>query len=147
MVVLGVLLEMIGQAVDALGEQRDLHLGRARVALVGAELLDQSLFPVDGKRHRTPLQSPRPREPTLHTGAGSQKSFYCQGIRSEGTTRWCRSKDNRKPGHEPRRAAATSRAICWRSASTFGNFFSSLSRVRKVREIRRSYRSPEKSRI
>src|SRR5206468_6406305 len=38
--VLGVLLEVILQAVDPLGEERDLHLGRARIALVGAELLD-----------------------------------------------------------------------------------------------------------
>jgi hypothetical protein len=31
---------MIRQAVDALGEERDLYLGRACIALVGAKLLD-----------------------------------------------------------------------------------------------------------
>src|SRR5262249_28446164 len=47
MMVLHVLLEMIGQAVDALGQERDLHLGRACIALVGAELLDQTLLAID----------------------------------------------------------------------------------------------------
>src|SRR5207248_6004502 len=43
-VVLLVRLEVLGQVMDALGEQRDLHLRRAGVALVGAELLHYSRF-------------------------------------------------------------------------------------------------------
>src|SRR4029450_2853384 len=61
--VFDMLLEMIGQAVNALGQERDLHLRRTRIALVGAELLDQTLLAIDGKRHRLTLQSPTPREP------------------------------------------------------------------------------------
>ena len=33
-VVLEILLEVLGQVVDALGEQRDLHVGRTGIALV-----------------------------------------------------------------------------------------------------------------
>src|SRR3990172_2045578 len=40
--VLAVLFEVVGQPVDALGEQRDLDFGRAGVAVVGTELLDQA---------------------------------------------------------------------------------------------------------
>src|SRR5437870_3307591 len=66
MVVLAVLLEMIRQAVDALGEERDLHFGRACIALVGAKPLDQTLLPFDGKRHRRPpnRHAPGSRAPT-----------------------------------------------------------------------------------
>src|SRR5206468_10141369 len=46
-VVLRVGLEMLGQSVDALGEERDLDLGRPGVALVRLELLDQALLAVD----------------------------------------------------------------------------------------------------
>src|ERR1700737_3854188 len=62
-VVLLVGLEMLGQVMDALGEQRDLHLGRAGVALVGAELLDDRGFPVlvmqRALRHPASFDSPR----------------------------------------------------------------------------------------
>src|SRR5438093_6153122 len=92
MVILRVLLEMVGQAVDALGQQRDLHLGRAGVALVGAELLDQTLLLVDSKRHAPPLQSPRPGEPSLPRQGGFQNSLFCPQIRWECTTRAWRSK-------------------------------------------------------
>src|SRR5213593_1577215 len=81
MVILRVLLEMVGQAVDALGQQRDLHLGRTGVALVGAELLDQTLLLVDSKRHAPPLQSPRPGEPSLPRQGGFQNSLFCPQIR------------------------------------------------------------------
>src|SRR5439155_22946514 len=49
--VLRVGLEVLGEAVDPLGDERDLDLGRTRVALVRLELLDQALLAVDGKRH------------------------------------------------------------------------------------------------
>src|SRR5262245_755061 len=52
MMVFDVLLEMLGQTVDALAQERYLHLGRACIALMSAELLDQTLLAVDGKRHR-----------------------------------------------------------------------------------------------
>jgi hypothetical protein len=35
--------QVIGEVVDAFGEQRDLDLGRARVRLVCAELIDNGL--------------------------------------------------------------------------------------------------------
>src|SRR6266481_2387662 len=50
-VVLLVRLEVVGQAVDALGQKRDLHFGGAGVALVSLELLDEALLPVDGQLH------------------------------------------------------------------------------------------------
>src|SRR6185295_1558020 len=50
-VVLLVGLEVVGEAVDPLGQQRDLDLGRAGVALVDLELLDQTLLLVLGQPH------------------------------------------------------------------------------------------------
>src|SRR5438552_2349697 len=44
MVVLLVGLEVLGQILDALGQERDLDLGRAGVALVRPELLDHTLL-------------------------------------------------------------------------------------------------------
>src|SRR5262249_13033271 len=75
-VVLGVLLEVVRQAVDALREERDLHFGRACIALVGAELLDQTLLSVDGKRHRWPPNRHTPGSLSSHAGAGSKTSFF-----------------------------------------------------------------------
>src|SRR5437773_5960177 len=61
MMILRVLLEVLGQAVHPLGQERDLDFGRARVAFVRAELLDQALLTVEGQWHRGGLlQSPRP---------------------------------------------------------------------------------------
>src|SRR5262249_54717125 len=40
-VVLGVRLEVVGQVGDAVGQQRHLDLGRARVGAVGPEVLDE----------------------------------------------------------------------------------------------------------
>src|SRR5919198_99991 len=48
-VVLHVRLEVLGEPVDALGQERDLDLGRPGVALVSLELRDQALLAVDGK--------------------------------------------------------------------------------------------------
>jgi hypothetical protein len=43
-VILGVLLEVIGEAVDALRQERDLDLGRSGVALVGRVLRDEAIL-------------------------------------------------------------------------------------------------------
>src|SRR5690349_173607 len=71
-VVLLVGLEVVGQAVDPLREERDLNLGRSGVALVHLELLDQALLLVRRQSHTGssrgfPPQSPRPQGP----GCGS----------------------------------------------------------------------------
>src|SRR5262249_16230103 len=50
-VVLGVLLEVLGQTVDPLAHERDLDLGRFRVSLVHAILLDETLLLFDSQRH------------------------------------------------------------------------------------------------
>src|SRR4026207_2308957 len=65
MVIVLVGLEVVGEAVDALGKQRDLDLGRAGVALVHLELLDEALLLVRGQPHadssrRLPPPPPRP---------------------------------------------------------------------------------------
>ena len=44
MVVLGVLLEMLGELGDSLGEDGDLNLGRAGVAFVYCEFFDDALL-------------------------------------------------------------------------------------------------------
>ena len=44
-------LEVAGQPVDTLGQERDLDLGLAGVAVVGLELLDEALLLVDGQPH------------------------------------------------------------------------------------------------
>src|SRR5437773_9901856 len=58
-VVLGVLLEVIGETVDPFRQERDLDLRRPGVARVDAELLDQAPLLVDGQRHGGLPQSPR----------------------------------------------------------------------------------------
>ena len=68
MVVLGVLLEVIGEAVDPLRQERDLDLRRPGVALMDAELVDQALLLVDGQRHGEPPPIATPR------GAGSART-------------------------------------------------------------------------
>jgi hypothetical protein len=65
-VVLAVQLEMVGQAIDALREERDLHLGRPGIALVDAELLDQALLLFDGDRHGKLPPIAASRGATLH---------------------------------------------------------------------------------
>src|SRR6266849_565164 len=113
-VVLRVLLDMVRQAVDPLGEERDLYFGRARVALVGTKLLDQILLPFDGKRHRRPPIA-TPQGAVLPRRGGFQKLFFCQEIRPEGTTRSYRSKANgwlrslRAPQRRRARSAAARR--------------------------------------
>jgi hypothetical protein len=49
-VVLALLAQVLGEVVDALGEQRDLHLGRAGVRLAAAELLGNLALSLAGDR-------------------------------------------------------------------------------------------------
>src|SRR5712664_2287404 len=58
--VLLVSLEVVGETVDPFGEERDLHLGRAGVALVHLELLDQALLLVRGQPHAVILPGAPP---------------------------------------------------------------------------------------
>src|SRR5262245_8628889 len=75
--ILRVSLEMLGQSVDPLGEERDLDFRRTGVAFMGLELLDQALLAVDSQRHPG-LQSPRPGD--FVPRAGSKKPFSCLQI-------------------------------------------------------------------
>src|SRR6478672_10910438 len=52
MVVLRMGFEMLGQVVDAFGQDRDLDLGRTRVVLALSMFLDQRAFALGGNRHR-----------------------------------------------------------------------------------------------
>src|SRR6185503_10057989 len=62
MVVLRVGLEVLGQGVDAAGDDRDLDLGRTRVVGAAAMFLDQFSLVFGSDRHRqTPLQRLNPR--------------------------------------------------------------------------------------
>ncbi len=44
MVILNMNLEVLGEMVDALAQQRNLHFGRAGVRLMNPELLDYTMF-------------------------------------------------------------------------------------------------------
>src|SRR5574337_234921 len=66
--------EVIGETVDALREQRDLHFWRAGVPFVESNLFDEAFLPLTGDGHREtpPGASPliaAPRSPS--PGAGS----------------------------------------------------------------------------
>src|SRR4029078_4455794 len=69
--------EVLGQLVDALGQHRDLDLGRARVRLVLAELPDMLQLLFLGEGHLSPLFDVSPRVSarregrTRAAGAGS----------------------------------------------------------------------------
>src|SRR5512145_1457910 len=52
--VLRVLLEVLREAVDALGEERDLDLRGPGITVVDAELLDQAALLLDRQRHGRP---------------------------------------------------------------------------------------------
>src|SRR5215467_3509543 len=58
-------LEVIGQSVDPLGEQCDLHFRRSRIAVVRLELLDETLLLVDGQPHAKLLPGVPPPIATL----------------------------------------------------------------------------------
>jgi hypothetical protein len=51
MVVLGVDLEMLGEVIDALCEERDLDFRRSRVAVVSLVRADDAGLTILGKRH------------------------------------------------------------------------------------------------
>ncbi len=51
MIVLVVVLEMAGQVVDTLGQDRDLDFGRPRIAFFAAMFLDQRVLALGGNRH------------------------------------------------------------------------------------------------
>src|SRR4051812_4699781 len=58
MVVLGMALEMVGQRLDAAGQDRDLDFGRTRIVLGAGMFLDHFLLALGGNRHRvTPIRS------------------------------------------------------------------------------------------
>src|ERR1035438_1230639 len=59
-VVLGVGLEVLGEVVDALGENRDLHLGRTRVRLVLFVVVDDDLFLFHIEGHGGSFSGDRP---------------------------------------------------------------------------------------
>src|SRR5690606_34562646 len=52
-------LQVLGELVDPLGEDRDLHLGRARVGLVAAVAVDDLRLRVLGQHAVSPLSQPR----------------------------------------------------------------------------------------
>src|SRR5262245_970029 len=79
------MLEVLGQAVDSLREQRDLDLRRTGIPLVRLELLDQALLALDGKRHRQDLpQSPHPRD----ASPGRVRKRLCFVSRYGGRVPW-----------------------------------------------------------
>src|SRR5262249_34306830 len=54
--VLGVHLEVLGQVRDALGQKRNLDLGRAGITLVLLKFLNRVCFPAGGEAHlKTPV--------------------------------------------------------------------------------------------
>src|SRR5205814_10329947 len=127
--VLRVGLEVLGESIDSLRQERDLHLGRPGVAVMSLELLDQALLAVDSQRHRgPPIASSRRFLPR----AGSKKTLYCLQIAD--TLSWG-PVEVKESGQRHRRAVSTSSTICARSASTLGNLRSSLTRNTKTRRM------------
>lgn len=55
MVILNMRLEVLGEMIDALAQQRNLHFGRAGVRRVNPELLDYTLFALFRSSHKSPL--------------------------------------------------------------------------------------------
>lgn len=51
MVILNMNLEVLGEMIDALAQQRNLHFGRAGVRLMNPELLDDTLFLLFSNSH------------------------------------------------------------------------------------------------
>src|SRR5262245_53773582 len=70
--VLGVLLEVLGESVDTPAQNGDLDLGTSRVPLMRLELLDQILLPLGGQRHLVGLLAiATPRGDPTRTGSKS----------------------------------------------------------------------------
>src|SRR5687768_15256119 len=57
MVVLGVAFEVLGEVGDALGEDRDLHLGRTGIALLGGIFRNEHSLALRRNRHRVILSN------------------------------------------------------------------------------------------
>src|SRR5215831_6139754 len=55
-IVVFVQLEMLCEPIDALGEECDLHLRRARITLLGCVFSDNLLLAICAERHRGPFQ-------------------------------------------------------------------------------------------
>src|SRR5690625_133547 len=55
-IVLLVILEVLGQIIDALGQDRNLHFGRAGIALLGRIFLDQLFLARGRDRHLVSFQ-------------------------------------------------------------------------------------------
>src|SRR5882762_8291102 len=127
MVILRVGLEVLGQPVDPLGQERDLDLGRPGVPLMRLELLDQALLAVDSQRHSGPpiatSQRSLPR-------AGSKNPLY--RLQIPDTLSWG-AQEVKESGQRRRRAVSTSAAIWARRASTLGKRRSSRTRETKTR--------------
>src|SRR3546814_1728512 len=56
-VILVMTFEMLGQVRDALGQDRHLHLGRTRIAILAGMFLDEFLLALSGNRHRHPFKT------------------------------------------------------------------------------------------
>ena len=62
MIVLLVVLEVLGQVADTLGEDRDLDFGRTRIAFGAGMILDERFLALLRNRHRFPFnQRLKPR--------------------------------------------------------------------------------------
>src|SRR5438552_1021265 len=83
MMVLRMPLEVFGQAVDPLGEERDLDLRRSGIAVVNPELLDQGFLLLEGERHGGPPSIATPQE-LCSAGTGS-KNLFLSAITQQGT--------------------------------------------------------------
>src|SRR2546429_8775637 len=129
MVIFRVGLEVVGQPVDPLGQERDLDLGRPGVPLMRLELLDQVLLAVDSQRHSGPpiatSQRSLPR-------AGSKKPLHHLQI-ADTLSRG--SQEVKESGQRRRRAVSTSAAICALCASTIWKRVSSLTRDKNTSRI------------
>src|SRR5262245_3026219 len=114
--VLAVGPEVLGELVDPLGEQGDLHFGGAGVFAGPAVLADQLLLSVLGQRHRR-------HRVAVVAGGGDGRARRAK----RGATRVVWERPASQSGPRPSysevifRASATSRCICAIRSSTFGN--------------------------
>src|SRR5215475_3184403 len=97
--VLGVLLEVLGESIDALAQDGDLNLRGSRVPLMRLELLDQVLLLLGGQRHWwASWQSPRPGD---GPPGRVQKALRHRKIRQSTTARARRPEPVRSSRHAP----------------------------------------------
>src|SRR5690242_1653641 len=134
-VVLLVGLEVVGQAVDPLREERDLNLGRSGVALVHLELLDQALLLVRRQSHTGILPGV---PPPIATSPGPRLRLRWDGFVNRSNPRQDRAECITHPSafqlawaRRSRRASSMSAKTWARSSSTPGNFRSGRIRRRK----------------